>query len=320
MENSKKMKDKKLTIVKYIFEIALIIVLSFMYYLNKPINTSKVIYIPKGSINEIITQLRSENYNVCKLDSLLLRILGSPQSGWIDISQTKITKGDFLYKLVTAKAALQEITLIPGETTYIFLNQLSVNLQLNREKLQSEYDMYASQKEGVFVPNTYKMPIGITEKELIKILLEVSLSQMKEFSTKLFGSYNEIKWFHYVAIASVIQKEAANIEEMPLVSSVIYNRISKGMKLQMDGTLNYGAFSHVKITPERIREDESLYNTYKYAGVPPTAVCNVSFDAIKGAVFPAKSDYLYFMKSKSGTHDFTCNYSTHLSNIKGATK
>ncbi|MDO8454520.1 MAG: endolytic transglycosylase MltG [Sulfurimonas sp.] len=291
-----------------------------MYYLNKPINTSKVIYIPKGSINEIITQLRSENYNVCKLDSLLLRILGSPQSGWINISQTKITKGDFLYKLVTAKAALQEITLIPGETTYIFLSQLSDNLQLDREKLQSEYDMYATHKEGVFVPNTYKMPIGITEKELIKILLEVSLSQMKEFSTKLFGSYNETKWFHYVAIASIIQKEAANIEEMPLVSSVIYNRINKGMKLQMDGTLNYGAFSHIKVTPERIREDTSLFNTYKYAGVPSIPVCNVSFDAIKAAVFPAKSDYLYFMKSKSGTHDFTCNYSTHLSNINGATK
>ncbi len=320
MEDSRKMKDKKLIITEWIFEIVLIIILSLMYYLNQPLNTSKVLHIPKGSINEIITQLREENYNVCKLDSLLLRLLGSPQSGWIDIAQTKITKGDFLYKLISAKAALQDITLIPGETTYIFLNQLANDLNLDREKLQQQYNLLSSQEEGALVPNTYKMPLGITEEELMKLLLESSSTQMKEFSIKLFGSYNEKKWFRYVAIASVIQKESANVEEMPLVSSVIYNRINKGMKLQMDGTLNYGKFSHTKVTSARIKEDDSLFNTYKNADVPSIPVCNVSFDAIKAAVFPAKTNYLYFMKSKSGTHDFTCNYSTHLGNIQRATK
>jgi len=314
------MKDKKLTIVKYIADIVLITVLSFMYYLNKPVVTPKVLYIPKGSINGIITQMQSKNYEVCKLDSLLLRLIGSPQSGWINIGETKSTKGDFLYKLTRAKAALQDITLIPGETTYIFLNQLSDSLELDRKKLQQEYDSQSRIKEGMFVPNTYKLPIGITEKEIIRLLLALSESKMKQFSMKIFGNYNETKWFHYVAVASVIQKESANIEEMPLVSSVIFNRIKKGMKLQMDGTLNYGKYSHIKITPKRIREDISIYNTYIYSGVPNIPVCNVSFDAIRAAIFPAKTDYLYFMKSKSGKHDFSRYYSTHLRNIKRATK
>jgi UPF0755 protein len=291
-----------------------------MYYLNKPIETPKVLYIPKGSINQIITQMQSKNYEVFKLDSLLLRLIGSPQSGWINIGETKSTKGDFLYKLTKAKAALQDITLIPGETTYIFLDQLSDSLQLDRAKLQREYDIQASLNEGMFVPDTYKLPVGITEKEIIRLLLQFSESKMKEFSIKVFGTYNETKWFHYVAIASVIQKESANIEEMPLVSSVVYNRIKKGMKLQMDGTLNYGKYSHIKITPKRIREDTSIYNTYIHSGVPKLPVCNVSFDAIKAAIFPAKTDYLYFMKSKNGKHDFTRHYSTHLRNIKRATK
>ncbi|EDZ62493.1 conserved hypothetical protein [Sulfurimonas gotlandica GD1] len=230
------------------------------------------------------------------------------------------SRGDFLYKLTTAKAALQKVTLIPGETTYMFLNELSQKLLLDREKLESEYLRQTNQLEGALVPNTYKMPIGITERELIRILLYNSHNQMKDLSLKLFGTYNEKKWFHFVAIASVIQKESANIEEMPLVSSVIYNRIKKGMKLQMDGTLNYGEYSHIKITPKRIREDDSIYNTYKNRGVPEIPVCNVSFDAIRAAVFPANTDYLYFMKSKSGGHDFSCNYSTHLSNIKHVTK
>ena len=249
------MNDNALTIVKWSFKIVLIIILSFMYYLNQPVRTQKLVFIPKGSINQIITQLRERNYNVSKLDSILLRLIGSPQSGWIDMGTNYSSRGNFLYKLTTAKAALQNVTLIPGETTYIFLNQLAEELNLSREKLQIEYDSQTNQKEGALVPNTYRMPIGITERELIKILLFNSSKQMKELSLKLFGTYNEKRWFHFVAIASVVQKESANIKEMPLVSSVIYNRVKKGMKLQMDGTLNYGKYSHIKITPKRIRED-----------------------------------------------------------------
>ncbi|WP_373002653.1 endolytic transglycosylase MltG [Sulfurimonas sp.] len=314
------MNDKALTIVKWSFEIVLIIILSFMYYLNQPVLTPKVLFIPKGSINQIITQLRERNYNVSKLDSILLRLIGSPQSGWIDMGTNYSSKGDFLYKLTTAKAALQNVTLIPGETTYIFLNELADKLELDRQILQKEYALQSNIIEGAFVPNTYKMPLGITERELIRILLYNSNKQMKDLSIKLFGTYNEKRWFHFVAIASIIQKESANTEEMPLVSSVIYNRIKKGMKLQMDGTLNYGKYSHIKITPKRIREDDSIYNTYKNKGIPKVPVCNVSFEAIRAAVFPAKTDYLYFMKSKSGGHDFSCNYSTHLRNIKHVTK
>jgi len=314
------MNNKKLIIAKCIFDIVLIIVLSFMYYLNEPVNTSRVIYIPKGSINKIISQLSAENYDLGKLDSLILRMLGKPQSGWIDIKARRVTKADFLYKLTTAKAALKNITLIPGETTYVFFNQLSNDFNLDNKKLWQEYRVQTNQKEGAFVPNTYKLPIGITEKELIRVLLFNSSKQMKNFSVKLFGTYNKKRWLKYITIASIIQKESANISEMPIVSSVIYNRIKKGMFLQMDGALNYGKYSHIKITSKRIKEDKSFFNTYKYKGIPPVPVCNVSFDAIRAAVFPAKTNYLYFMKNKKGTHDFTSNYSTHLHNIRCATK
>ena len=314
------MKESRLIIVKYIFDIVLITILSFMYYLNEPIQSPKVIYIPKGSINQIIAQLHSDNYNVGKLDSLILRLVGSPQSGWINLSDIRTTRADFLYQLTTAKAALQDVTLIPGETTYIFLQELSKNLNLNFKKLQEEYKEQTPIAEGAFVPNTYKLPLGIEEKELIRILLENSILKMQQVSVKIFGNYNEKKWFQYVAIASVIQKESANTQEMPIVSSVIYNRIKLGMHLQMDGTLNYGKYSHVKVTPKRIREDLSIYNTYKHKGVPAVPVCNVSFDALRAAVFPVETDYLYFMKNRDGLHDFTRNYSTHLKNIRRATK
>jgi len=314
------MKDKKLTIIEYVIEIVLIIFLSFIYYLVQPIKTPKVLYIPKGSINQIITQLQKRNYDVCKLDAFILCFIGTPQSGWINMGTSYNTKADFLYKLTTAKAALRNITLIPGETSYVFLDQLAKNLGLDRQKLQEEFQKQSPLKEGIFVPNTYRIPRGLSEKELITLLLGVSQKKMKAMSNKIFGSYNEKKWFRYVTIASIIQKESANNKEMPIVSSVIYNRLKKGMKLQMDGTLNYGKYSHIKVTPQRIRNDKSLYNTYLHKGIPSQPVCNVSQEAIMAAIFPAQTNYLYFMKSKKGTHDFTCNYSTHLRNIKRATK
>ena len=215
---------------------------------------------------------------------------------------------------------MRNVTLIPGETTYIFMQQLADSTGLDARKLYDTYMRYAPLEEGILVPNTYKVPLGLDEEHLVKLLLQISQKKMKALSVKIFGKYDEKKWFRYLVIASIIQKESANKEEMPLVSSVIYNRLKKGMKLQMDGTLNYGKYSHQKVTPRRIREDTSVFNTYIHKGVPKIPICNISIDAIRAAIFPAKTNYLYFMRSKKGTHDFTCNYSTHLRNIRNATK
>lgn len=277
-----------------------------------PIKTSSVVYLPQGSVSKIIADLNTNNNKMSKIDELTLRLLGHPQAGWINIGKENLSKIDFLYKLTVAKAALESITLIPGETTVVFLDQISKQLNLSKEKLLREYEKQARYKEGMLYPETYKIPKGINEELLIKLLLQHSQNAFKTASTKFFGDYNEKKWHDYVIIASVIQKEAANNEEMPIVASVIYNRLRIGMKLQMDGTLNYGEYSHTKITPQRIREDESSYNTYKHEGLPAEAVCNVSLNAIKAAIFPAKSDYLYFMRDKStGQHIFTTNINDH---------
>lgn len=320
MDKERMMTAKKTTILSWIFEIALIIALSFIYYLNLPVKTSKVLYIPSGSINKIITYLAYKDIDVSPLDGYFLRFIGMPQKGWIYIGTHKLTHADFLYHLSTAKAAMRDITLIPGETTYVFLGQLSEEMNLDRSKLFAYYNRLTPIREGALVPNTYKLPLGITEEEVIRLLLNQSKKQMQALSMKIFGIYNERKWFQYVTLASVIQKEAADNDDMAFVSSVIQNRLHEGMKLQMDGTLNYGKYSHVKITAKRIRTDKTRYNTYKYRGLPEFPVCNVSFTAIKAAIFPAKTDYLYFMKMKSGQHKYTRYYSTHLKNIRSATK
>ena len=131
---------------------------------------------------------------------------------------------------------------------------------------------------------------------------------------KLLGSYNQEQWFKNVSIASVVQKEAANNEEMPIVAAVVFNRIKKNMPLQMDGSLNYGQYSHSKITPERIRNDNSPYNTYKNKGVPPYPAGSVSLQAIEAVLKPADVDYLYFVRDRAtGTHKFSKTYEEHRS-------
>ena len=296
----------------FIFNVFLLFFIGILYYLTLPFKSETVVYVPRGSIANIIANLDNNLHSMSKIDALTLRLLGQPQAGWIQIGDENLSRIDFLYKLTTAKAALESITLIPGETTLVFLEQLAQQLKLDKDKLLSEYKKQTPYNEGMFYPETYKIPKGIDEAMLIDMLLKYSQNAFKQASQKIFGEYNEKKWHQYIITASVIQKEAANNEEMPIVSSVIYNRLKIGMKLQMDGTLNYGLYSHSKITPERIRNDESSYNTYKFEGLPKEAVCNVSLNAIKAAIFPAKTDYLYFMRDKStGKHIFTTNVNDH---------
>ena len=118
-----------------------------------------------------------------------------------------------------------------------------------------------------------------------------------------------------LTIASIIQKESNSAKEMPLISSVIFNRLDKGMRLQMDGTLNYGKNSRTIVTPERIKTDTSYYNTYKYKGLPPAPISSVTLDALHAAMHPAKSDYLFFMLKPDGSHTFASSYEKHLKRI-----
>ena len=278
--------------------------------------------MPKGSIKSIITKLHTqENLKLTQLDAYFLALLGRPQSGWIDMGAASLTRADFLYKLTRAKAALVKVKMIPGETTYNILKALSIHYHIPLNVLQKEYDRLAPYPEGVLFPDTYYLPRGMEGRRVLEYLVQEGLRRHKRLSLKVFGVYREKEWFtKIVTIASIIQKEAANEKEMPLISAVIYNRLKKGMPLQMDGALNYGAYSHLKITAQRIRNDSSRFNTYKYKGLPPYPVSLVSIEAIKAAISPAKVDYLYFVRGPAGRHLFSKSYRSHLKNIKNVKK
>lgn len=297
-------------------DIVLVIIVSLFFYLSLPMHTTSVVYVPKGNINKTIAYLNERNFNISPLvDKYLLVFLGKPQAGWINMQETDLSKGDFLYRLTNAKAATKSVIIFPGETTEIVFKELAKAFNLSFVDLKARYGLYSWLKDGLIIPETYNMPLGISEEHLIKYLLAISNITYENMSNKIFKSYDKKRWKRYLIIASIIQKEAGNEKEMPLVSSVIYNRLKKGMKLQMDGALNYGKYSHVGVTARRIDRDNTRFNTYKHYGLPPYPICLVSMAALKAAIFPKKTKYLYFLRdkrSRTNGHIFSKTYMEHL--------
>jgi UPF0755 protein len=242
--------------------------------------------------------------------------MGKVLPGWVSVGKKEINRVEFLHKITSKSFHINKITLIPGETLEIFFEDLSYKYDYNKTALFEHYYRYSSYKEAGILPDTYFVPQGIREKNLIKYLTRFANNRYKHISTKEFKDYNTTKFNRILSIASIIQKEAASNQEMPKIASVIYNRLKKRMRLQMDGTLNYGKYSHIKVTPKRIDDDNTTYNTYKHKGLPDYPVCSVSISAINAALHPAKTSYLYFMRNKKGYHDFSSNYKTHRSNIQ----
>ena len=278
----------------------------------------QTLFIPQGSIGNIISQLTKKGYELSFIDNYILRFMGSPQSGWIHIGKNELNRIDFLYKLTSSKAMISKVTLIPGETSEIFFDSLAKKLKLDKKKLTKYYHQFSSYPEAGIYADTYYVPYGMKEKHLMNFLVRESEKKYRSFSEKIYGNYDQKQWLKVLVTASIIQKEAANNKEMPMVSSVIHNRLKKKMRLQMDGTLNYGKYSHIKITPKRIKDDNSTFNTYKHRGLPDSPIGAVSIAAIKAAIKPAKSTHLYFMKNKEGTHDFSDSFNAHRKNVKKA--
>nr|WP_317403922.1 endolytic transglycosylase MltG [uncultured Helicobacter sp.] len=307
---------KKTTILTICFDLFFIIVITILFYLLQPVQTERILNLPKGSLPKIITYLNDNGGHYNKLDSIFIRFLGQPQSGFIDVKAEVLPKGAFFKALVSSKAATKDVTLIPGETMYFFIRILSQTFNLPAESLQAAYDKYFPYPDGMIFPDTYSLPIGMDSDEMMKLLYDISIKRHEQNAIRLLGTYNQEEWFKNVSIASVVQKEAANNQEMPIVAAVVFNRLEKNMPLQMDGSLNYGQYSHSKVTPERIRNDDTPYNTYRNKGVPPYPAGSVSLQAIEAVLNPAKVDYLYFVRDRStGTHKFSKTYEEHRSHF-----
>lgn len=301
----------------FVIEAFLLIVITLLIDFTTPISTEQTLFIKKGSATRIISDLSKQNLNLTIFDAKILSRLGVVKQGYIDLGATKFAKIDFLKALVDAKPALMNITIIPGETTIITLQNIAKANKFDFDKLESDYNRTVPFYEGFLFAETYSLAKGLNQSQILQNLVKISQENHAKLKKELNFDGNDTAWNEILVKASIIQKEAAGADEMPIVASVIENRLKIGMRLEMDGTLNYGVYSHVRVTPERIKTDTSSYNTYLNDGIPAHPVCIVSKEAVKAVLNPAQTEYLYFMRDKrTGKHNFAKTYNEHLKNIE----
>lgn len=168
--------------------------------------------------------------------------------------------------------------------------------------------------EGFLAPNTYTFKKNQTPGYIVDYLYKAFIKKMQTITEELKVDLPTSRWNRVITVASMIEREAGSVAEMTTISSVIYNRIAKGMALQIDATVIYalGLPGADKVTLENLQVD-SPYNTYKIVTLPLGPIANPGVAAIKAALQPVVSDYIYYVLDPSkGEHFFTANYNEFL--------
>ncbi|MFF1303237.1 endolytic transglycosylase MltG [Streptomyces sp. NPDC058307] len=172
--------------------------------------------------------------------------------------------------------------------------------------------------EGYLFPATYPL-----ERNGRKTTPEALLSFMVDTANKKFSGApiaagaqrNAMNVYQAITIASIVQAEAATEADMGKVARVVFNRLERGMPLQMDSTINYALNrSTLRTTGADLRID-SPYNSYQRMGLPPTPIDNPGEAAMRAAINPTPGDWLYFVTVKPGDTRFTNSFDEHRRNV-----
>ena len=175
------------------------------------------------------------------------------------------------------------------------------------------------QLEGYLFPETYEIVKGSTPEKVIAAMLgelQKKLDTVPNWQQKLKD--RGMSLHELLTVASLVEREVVVDSERPLVAGVIYNRLEKGQKLEIDATVQYLLDKQKERLMNKDLEVDSPYNTYRNVGLPPGPICNPGLAAIKAALSPEASDYFFYVTKKDGSqgHLFAKTYKEHLANIK----
>lgn len=164
--------------------------------------------------------------------------------------------------------------------------------------------------EGYLFPDTYNFFPDASAEAMAEVMLNRFESVVIPFWAQA-GHDTKRSLHEILTLASIVEKEARIPAERPIIASVFYNRLKLGMPLAADPTVKYA----LERPSKRVYLDQlsvkSPYNTYKVRGLPPGPICNPGLDSIKAAVYPAKTNYLFFVAKKDGSHTFSRTWQEH---------
>ncbi|MGX5208135.1 endolytic transglycosylase MltG [Streptomyces violaceus] len=165
--------------------------------------------------------------------------------------------------------------------------------------------------EGYLFPATYPLPWKTKPEKLLARMVDTANEKFNGAPIAAGAQRNAMNVYQAVTIASIVQAEAADASDMGKVARVVFNRLERGMPLQMDSTVNYALGRSTLRTTESDTRIDNPYNTYQRMGLPPTPIANPGEEAMRAAVNPPPGDWLYFVTVRPGDTRFTADYAEH---------
>ncbi|MBD0696022.1 endolytic transglycosylase MltG [Streptomyces sp. CBMA123] len=204
-------------------------------------------------------------------------------------------------------AAIDKKLNLPEGTTQKAAKEQSAELGLP--------DFANGSPEGYLFPATYAVTDGTTALELLKQMVDRAGKEFSRDDANVVAQNLGQSLYGLVTVASMVQGEADNTEDMGKVARVIYNRLAKGMPLQLDSTINYALGRSTLNTTVTDTKLDSPYNTYLHPGLPPSPISNPGRQAIMAALDPTPGDWVYFVTVKPGDTRFTDSFDVQQKNV-----
>jgi UPF0755 protein len=184
--------------------------------------------------------------------------------------------------------------------------------------------------EGYLFPGVYTLPENPTPADLISQMLNRLAGQLPPDVFSL-AQQRGLTLHQVLTVASIVERETAQAQERPIVASVYLNRLQPDNGhpyLQADPTVQYamgyqpntGQWWKSPVQLEEYQAVDSPYNTYRYPGLPPGPIASPSLESILAVLYPAQTDYLFFVcrrpRCEGGDHVFSNTYEEHLQNVQ----
>lgn len=169
--------------------------------------------------------------------------------------------------------------------------------------------------EGFIFPATYDFPVGMSEEDMLKVMVAQFDKQMQASGVAKTVAERKQSLRDVVNMAAMVELEAVFAEEQPLIAGVFLKRVAIGMPIQSDTTIQYLLGEQKEVVTFADTKIASPYNTYQNPGLPPGPIASPGLGAIKAVLAPEDTDYLYFVAEKDGHHRFSKTYAEHLKAI-----
>lgn len=287
-----------------------------------PPTTVRLSITPKMSISQTAALLEKNGIIASAGNFRLLTRLkkgkGAIKTGIYDFSKAA-TPGEVLRRLLAGDIALRRITIPEGFALKEIAARLEnlgygpasevLRLSHDRELLKA-LDLPGPSLEGYLFPETYFAAIDAAPRQLLQMIVK---EFRKRLSPELVAAARSqgLTLPQLVTLASIVQKEAGRVEEMPTIASVYHNRLRIRMPLQADPTVIYGIENFNGNITKADLLHYTPYNTYKIATLPPGPIASPGADALRATAFPAQTNYLYFVAKGDGSHAFSADLRSH---------